>query len=38
MLETFAQNHPEIKIQAVLADALYGNPHFMDKAAKVTTL
>lgn len=36
MLESFAQEHPEIKIQAVLADALYGNAKFMDKAAKFT--
>ncbi len=37
LLESFAKNHPEIKIQAVLADALYGNAIFMDKAAKITS-
>lgn len=36
MLEAFVKNHPEIKIQAVLADAIYGNPYFMDKAVKAT--
>lgn len=37
LLEEFAKHHPEIKIQAVLADALYGNAHFMDEASKVTS-
>lgn len=37
LLKTFAQNHPDIKIQSVLADALYGNAHFMDEASKVTS-
>jgi hypothetical protein len=37
LLETFAKQHPEIKTQAVLADALYGNAHFMDEASKVTS-
>lgn len=36
LLDTFVKNHPTIKVQAVLADALYGNAHFMDKASKVT--
>lgn len=36
LLENFAKNHPGVKVQAVLADALYGNAHFMDEAAKVT--
>lgn len=36
MLESFAKRHPDIKVQAILADALYGNARFMDKAAKVT--
>ena len=36
LLDEFAKNHPEIRIQTVLADALYGNANFMDEAAKVT--
>jgi len=36
LLEIFSKNHPEIKIQAVLADALYGSAQFMDEAAKIT--
>lgn len=37
LLAKFAKNHPEIQIQSVLADALYGNAEFMDEAAKVTS-
>ena len=37
LLRTFAKNHPSINVQAVLADALYGNAHFMDEAAEVTS-
>ncbi len=37
MLESFAAKHPDIEIQAVLADALYGNASFMDKAAELTS-
>ena len=36
LLKTFSENHPDITVQAVLADALYGNQEFMDGAAKVT--
>lgn len=36
LLAQFARNHPEIHIQAVLADALYGDATFMDEASKVT--
>lgn len=36
LLDEFTKNHPEVKIQTVLADALYGNTTFMDKASKVT--
>lgn len=36
MLKEFAINHPNIKIQAVLADALYGNANFMDQAVMIT--
>jgi hypothetical protein len=36
LLKTFSQNHPDITVQAVLADALYGNQKFMDEAAMVT--
>lgn len=37
LLKTFAKNHSEIKIQSVLADALYGNAYFMDEASKATS-
>lgn len=37
LLESFVKNHPEIKIQAVLADGLYGNAPFMDEAARSTS-
>ena len=36
MLKEFAAYHPDIKIQAVLADALYGNANFMDQAVTIT--
>ena len=36
LLKTFSQNHPDIAVQAVLSDALYGNQKFMDEAAIVT--
>lgn len=32
LLEQFALNYPLVKVKAVLADALYGNAHFMEKA------
>jgi hypothetical protein len=37
LLSKFAKDHPEIKIQCVLADALYGDASFMDEASKVTS-
>jgi hypothetical protein len=37
LLETFSKNHPSVRVQAVLADALYGNARFMDEAAKLTS-
>jgi len=37
LLKTFAEDHPNMTIQAVLADALYGNQLFMDEASKVTS-
>lgn len=37
LLAKFAQNHPEVHIQTVLADALYGDAAFMDEASKVTS-
>ena len=37
LLEEFSTNHPNIKVQAVLADALYGNAKFMDQAADLTS-
>ena len=37
LLEEFSKNHPNITVQAVLADALYGNTKFMDQAAHVTS-
>lgn len=36
MLEAFAHRFPTFHIRGVLADALYGNKAFMDKAAAVT--
>lgn len=36
LLRTFSRNHPQLRVQAVLADALYGNPEFMDAASKIT--
>ena len=35
-METFVKKHPEIKIEAVVADGLYGNAEFMDKASEIT--
>ncbi len=37
LLKKFSTNHPGVKIQAVLADALYGNACFMDEASKATS-
>ena len=37
LLEEFSTNHPSIKVQSILADALYGNAKFMDQAKKVTS-
>ncbi|MFZ4077694.1 MAG: transposase [Legionellaceae bacterium] len=37
LLKKFSTNHPSVKVQAVLADALYGNAVFMDKASKITS-
>jgi hypothetical protein len=34
LLQAFKQHHGEIKVNAVLADALYGSANFMDKASK----
>jgi hypothetical protein len=36
MIQGFTKSFPEIKIRAVLADALYGNAAFMDQAATAT--
>lgn len=36
LLKTFKQNHAGIVVQAVLADALYGNKEFIDAAAEIT--
>jgi len=33
-LKVFQKTHPEIEIQTVLADALYGDAEFMDKRVK----
>jgi len=35
LLEAFKDAHSDIKIKAVLADALYGNAQFMDKASQI---
>jgi hypothetical protein len=32
LIEDFATHHPEIKIEAITADALYGTKEFMDRA------
>lgn len=36
LLKTFVKRHPQIKIEAVTADALYGHAAFMDEASKIT--
>lgn len=36
LLGTFVKKHPQIKIEAVTADALYGHAAFMDEASKLT--
>ena len=33
LLETFSKNHPNLRVQAVLADALYGHADFMDETS-----
>jgi hypothetical protein len=35
LCQQFKQYHPEIKVKVILADALYGNDSFMDKASKI---
>jgi hypothetical protein len=35
LLEQFAREHPEVKVNAILADALYGHAAFMEQAAQV---
>ena len=35
LLEQFAFNYPPVKVKAVLADALYGNAHFMETARQL---
>ncbi len=35
LLEQFARDHSEVKVRAVLADALYGNAAFMKQAAQL---
>ncbi len=37
LLRDFAKQHPKIKIQSVLADALYGSKQFMDEASLITS-
>lgn len=37
LLKKFSEKHPNIKVESVLADALYGNAHFMDQAAQLTS-
>jgi hypothetical protein len=36
LLKMFSQNHSDVIVQAVLADALYGNQEFMDTASQLT--
>ena len=35
LLQEFNDHHNEIRVQAVLADALYGEGHFMNQASKI---
>ncbi len=35
LLREFKVNHPQIKVQCITADALYGTKSFMDKASKI---
>ena len=35
LLKAFVETHPEIKIEVIVADALYGNAEFMDGASKI---
>ena len=35
LLKVFKQNHPEIKIKSILADALYGANRFVSQASKI---
>ena len=35
LLEQFKKMHPEIRVQSVFADALYGTEEFMDQASKI---
>ena len=35
MIGEFRRHHPEVKVKAVLADALYGNQPFMDAASSL---
>lgn len=37
LLKTFSENHPDITVQTVLTDALYGNQKFMDEAIEQTS-
>ena len=35
LLEQFKKMHPEIRVQSVFADALYGTKEFMDRSSKI---
>jgi len=35
LLQEFASNHPNIRVKAILVDALYGSAKFMDQAGKI---
>lgn len=35
LLKVFVKRHPQIKIEAIAADALYGHAAFMDEASKI---
>lgn len=35
LLEQFRQDHPDIKIRCIVADALYGTRSFIDKASRI---
>ncbi len=35
LIEKFKQNHPDVKVNCIVADALYGTRHFVDNVSRV---